>query len=280
MGPARSLVEAALALRSPGRSLLIVVPDERRLPPAISDLESFLRALGSGRRVLPFPAFALDPYRGLSPHLDVVAARLEALAALLSGEEVAVVASAAAVLYRTSSPSVLRSAIRTLRPGETVDPLALERSFVLGGYRYEDPVSTPGEFTRRGGILDVFPPASEWPFRIELVGEEIEEIRTFDPESQRAREVVEEAWIPPASEWPLTEERLRELGGDEVLARPGAGFLLPVLPEFRASLIEYLGTGGVLVAEEPAAIARAAEVEWERVLSSWKSSTPGSRRGR
>lgn len=268
MGPARSLVEAVLASSRKG-PVVVVVPDERRLPPAVSDLTSFLHALGSERRVLPFPAFALDPYRGLSPHLDVVAARLKALAGLLSREDVIVVASAPAVLYRTAEPSVLQSSTRTLRPKETVDPLELERFFVLGGYRYEDPVTTPGDFTRRGGILDVFPSASEWPIRIELVGDEIEEIRTFDPESQRTRETLAEAKIGPASEWPVSEEHLRALGGDEALDRAGVGFLLPILPQYQASLFDHLESDDLLIAEEPASIDHAAETEWERVLASY-----------
>jgi len=268
MGPARSLVEAVLASSRRG-AVVLLVPDERRLPPAVSDLTSFLHALGSDRRVLPFPAFALDPYRGLSPHLDVVAARLKALAALLAREDVVVVASAPAVLYRTAEPSVLQSSIRTLRPKETVDPLALERIFVLGGYRYEDPVTTPGDFTRRGGILDVFPPTSDWPIRLELVGDEVEEIRTFDPESQRTRETLAEAKLGPASEWPISEETLLALGGDEALARAGVGFLLPILPHYRASLIDYLAPDDLLIAEEPASIGHAAETEWERVLASY-----------
>jgi len=242
MGPARSLVEAVLQSSLERRHLpaVVIVPDERRMPPAVSDLSSFLRALGSDRRVLPFPAFALDPYRGLSPHLDIVAARLRALAALLAHEEVVVVASAPAVLYRTAEPGVLQSSIRTLRPKEGLDPLELERLFVLGGYRYEDPVTTPGDFTRRGGIVDVFPPASDWPIRIELAGEEIEEIRTFNPESQRTRETLSQATIGPASEWPVSEAPLAALGGDEVLARGGVGFLLPSLPQYQASLFDYL----------------------------------------
>jgi transcription-repair coupling factor (superfamily II helicase) len=267
MGPARSLVEAVLASRT--GTVLVVVPDERRLPPAVSDLSAFLHALGSDRKVLPFPAFALDPYRGLSPHLDVVAARLKALTALLAREDVVVVASAPALLYRTAKPTVLQGSIRTLRPKATVDPLELERFFVLGGYRYEDPVTTPGDFTRRGGILDVFPPALEWPIRIELVGDEIEEIRTFDPESQRARETLAEAMIGPAGEWPVSEEHLSALGGDETLARAGVGFLLPVLPQYQASLLDYLASDDLLIAEEPASIAHAAEAEWERVLASY-----------
>ncbi len=267
MGPARSLVEAVLASRR--GPVVVVVPDERRLPPAVSDLSSFLHALGSERKVLPFPAFALDPYRGLSPHLDVVAARLKALDAILARAAVVVVASAPAVLYRTAEPSVLRSSIRTLRPKDTVDPLELERFFVLGGYRYEDPVTTPGDFTRRGGILDVFPPASEWPIRLELIGDEVEEIRTFDPESQRARETLAEARIGPAGEWPISEQYVSALGGEEALTRAGVGFLLPTLPQYRASLFDYLNPGDLLIAEEPASIAHAAEAEWERVLASY-----------
>ena len=90
MGPARSLVEAVLASFGSGRErpVLLLVPDERRLPPAVSDLASFLHALGRDRRVLPFPAFALDPYRGLSPHLDVVAARLLQIPDVTGMEEI------------------------------------------------------------------------------------------------------------------------------------------------------------------------------------------------
>jgi transcription-repair coupling factor (superfamily II helicase) len=183
-----------------------------------------------------------------------------------------VVGSASAILYRTAAPSILESSFRTLRAKESVDPLELERFFVLGGYRYEDPVTTPGDFTRRGGILDVFPPASEWPLRIELIGDEIDEIRSFDPESQRARETLPEVRIGPASEWPISEEDLAGLGGDEVLARAGVGFLLPVLPQYQASPLDYLGPSGLLIAEEPASIAHAAEAEWERVLGSYAES--------
>jgi transcription-repair coupling factor (superfamily II helicase) len=276
MGPARGLVEALLSSSHRG-PVLVVVPDERRLPPAVSDLVSFFHALGSARRVLPFPAFALDPYRGLSPHLDVVAARLSALAAILAGEDVVVVGTAAAVLYRTSEPSVLESSFRALRPKDPVDVLSLERFFVLGGYRYEDPVTTPGDFTRRGGILDVFPPSAEWPIRIELLGDEVEEIRTFDPETQRARGPLAEARIGPASEWPVSEKDLADLGGEEVLARPGVGFVLPVLPQYQASLFDYLGSSGLLIAEEPASIAHAAEGEWERVLASYGESDDADR---
>jgi transcription-repair coupling factor (superfamily II helicase) len=268
MGPARSLVEAALASERNG-PVLVVVSDERRLSPAVSDLASFLIAAGQGKTVLPFPAFALDPYRGFSPHPDVVAARVRALAALTEGDDVVVVASASAILYRTAAPSLLSRSILTLSRGDRSDPFALERHLVQSGYRHEDPVTTPGDFTRRGGIVDAFPPAAPWPLRLEFLGDELEGIRTFDPDSQRTREPLERARIGPASEWPLSKEHLEELGGEEVLSLPGLGFAVPKLEPFRASLLDYLGDR-LLVVEEPASVARAAAAEWERVLRSFE----------
>jgi transcription-repair coupling factor (superfamily II helicase) len=267
MGPARSLVQAALAQRSEG-PVLVVVPDERRLAPAASDLTSLLHALGADRPVLPFPAFALDPYRGLSPHPDVVAARLRALAALLDRERAVIVAGAASLLYRTTEPALLERSILTLRPGDRIDSLALERHLVRSGYRHEDPATTEGDFTRRGGILDVFSPGLDAPLRLELLGDEIEQVRSFDPESQRTTRTLEEARILPASEWPVSEEHLEALGGKEVLSRPGLGFLLPRLTSFRASVFDYLEEG-LLIVEEPDAASKAAEAEWERVLESY-----------
>jgi transcription-repair coupling factor (superfamily II helicase) len=267
MGPARSLVQAALAGRG-DRPVLLVVPDERRLTPAASDLAAFLHSLGADRPVLPFPAFALDPYRGFSPHLDVVAARLRALVALLEREPVVVVAGAASLLYRTTEPVLLERSILNLRPGDRIDPLELERRLVRSGYRHEDPATTEGDFTRRGGILDVFPPGTESPLRLELLGDELEQVRAFDPESQRALRTLEAARIVPASEWPVAEEHLESLGGEEVLSRPGLGFLLPRLPSFRASVFDYL-QDGLLIVEEPDAVVKAAESEWERVLESF-----------
>ena len=270
MGPARSLLVAAIAQKTSG-PMLVVVADERRLAPAVSDLESLLRALGVPRRVLSFPAFALDPYRGLSPHLEVTSARLEALVSLLDCEDVVIVATAGALLYRTAVPELLRRGIRELRAGDSFDPGELERYLVDAGYRNEDPVTTPGDFTRRGGILDVFPPGHSGPLRLELFGDELEEIRTFDPQTQRTTGSLSEARIVPATEWPAAQAHLEALALEDIAGAPGLGFRLPRHPDFQASLFDYLGAGSIgrLVVEEPADVSRSAEAEWERVLASF-----------
>ncbi|HXV60566.1 MAG TPA: transcription-repair coupling factor [Vicinamibacteria bacterium] len=275
MGPSRSLVAAALALETEG-PVLVVVCDERRLQPAVSDLGAFLRALDDDREVIPLPAFALDPYRGLSPHLEVVSARISALVALAARQRVAVVAPAAALLYRTASPDLIRQRVLTIRPGERFEPLTLERWLADSGYRREDPVTTPGDFARRGGVLDLFSPDSPEPYRLEFLDDEIEEIRAFDPGTQRTTRTLDEARILPGSEWPTGGEVRAELAtllGDgmeveQALSRPGVGPLLARLETFHASVLDYLGEG-LLIVEEPSATARGAEVEWERVLKSY-----------
>ncbi len=275
MGPARSLMQAELA-KSRGGPTLVVVPDERRLTPAVSDLEAFFGALDVARNVLPFEAFALDPYRGLSPHLDVVSARVRALVALARHENVVVVATAAALLYRTVRPELLVRGVRRLATGDSFDPGELERYLVAFGFRHEDPVTTPGDFTRRGGILDIFPPGRSAPVRLEFVGDDLEEIRAFDPQTQRTTETIPDVELQPANEWPAAEtetetedfEHVALLKIVDLLGSAGMGSVLPRHDDFQASLFDYL-EAGLLIVDEPAEVLRAAEIEWERVLASY-----------
>jgi transcription-repair coupling factor (superfamily II helicase) len=273
MGPARAFVEAALVHRESSSSL-VVVADERRSSPVASDLTAFLRSIGDNRAVLHLPAFVLDPYRGLSPHLDVRTGRALALSALARSERVIVVAPAAALLYRTTAPALLSKGTHRLETGSRVELDSIALALTAAGYRHEDPVTTPGDFARRGGILDVFPPGDEQPLRIELLGDEVEELRRFDPESQLTTEVVSRAVIGPASEWVVSEEQKQELcalfpdDSDAVTSSPGIGFVLPRLDDYRATVFDYADQALVLV-EDVASVIRAAETEWERVLASY-----------
>ena len=269
MGPARSLMQAELAKNRDGPTL-VVVPDERRLTPAVSDLEAFFGALDLARNVLPFPAFALDPYRGLSPHLDVVSARVRALVALARDENVVVVATAAALLYRTVRPELLASGVRRLSTGDSFDSGELERYLVAFGFRHEDPVTTPGDFARRGGILDIFPPGRSTPVRLEFVGDDLEELRAFDPQTQRTTETIPDVELQPANEWPAAEDdgRVASLEIIDLRGSAGIGSVLARHEDFQASLFDYL-EAGLLIVDEPAEVLRAAEIEWERVLASY-----------
>jgi len=95
-----------------------------------------------------------------------------------------------------------------LRRGEEVDIEVLTTHLASVGYTQMDLVEMPGQFTRRGGILDVYSPESDRPLRIEFFGDEIESIRRFDPETQRSQSGLDEAWLLPLTETPVTEHLL------------------------------------------------------------------------
>ncbi len=283
MGPARTLVEAILAAPEPG-PVLLVVSHERRVAEVSSDVAAFFTSMGIRREIFPFPALEVDPYRGLSPHFDIMAARARALAAFLQETPALFIAPAAALLFRTASPQIFSEGILSLRSGQVIEPSDIERTLVDSGYLHEDPVVSPGDFARRGGILDIYPPSRDEPLRLEFVGDTLEEIRSFDPESQRATGTLESVDVYPAREWifrenerqrlidRLSDENVGDLELKERLEResfpPGTSFVLPHLAEYRATLFDYLRNGTLLV-EEPAEIARQATSEWERVLESY-----------
>ena len=290
MGPARTLVEAVLAAPQRG-PVLLVVSHERRVAEVSSDVAAFFASMGVDKEILQFPALEVDPYRGLAPHFDITAARARALAALLQKTPALFIAPAAALLFRTASPQIFAEGILSLRTGQVIEPSDIERTLVDSGYLHEDPVVSPGDFARRGGILDIYPPSRSEPLRLEFMGDTLEEIRSFDPESQRATGSLESANIYPAREWIFRESErqrlLEELGDDagELKARldgdsfpPGTSFVLSHLAEYRATLFDYLQEGTLLV-EEPAEISRQVASEWERILDSYREIVDGREHG-
>ena len=136
--------------------------------------------------MLPFPSHEVDPYRGLAPHFDVASARARALYALSSGVARLIVASAPALLPRLTPPPRLRNAGLTVRPGDDVSPVDLGDRLVEAGYTRQDPTDEPGEFSVRGGVVDLYPPGARQPVRLEFIGDTVESVRTYDPSTQRS----------------------------------------------------------------------------------------------
>jgi len=102
---------------------------------------------------------------------------------------------------------LMRERIRTIKLGETVDFEQLKKDMVLLGYDREEQIAGPGQFAVRGGILDIYPLTEEVPIRVELWGDEVDSIRTFDVESQRSIENLEEITIYPATDFPEEEAK-------------------------------------------------------------------------
>src|SRR5262249_49492157 len=130
-------------------------------------------------------------------HVGVTSARARALHALATGTARVVVASAAALLPRVTTPSRLLAASIEVRPGQDISPTDLAELLIDAGFTREDPVDEHGEFTIRGGIVDIFPAGADLPVRLEFVGDTIESLRTYDPSTQRSNAAIDQARVVP-----------------------------------------------------------------------------------
>ncbi len=197
---ARAYAWASL-VATQGRTVLVVTPSEDRARRWRAELAGWL----GDERVVAFPERESMPYEAGSPSAGSVHQRLLALWRLRDGESVAVVASLRALMQWTLPAETLADRGRALRPGTTL-PWQKTAAWLLSlGYEPVPEVSEPGTFSRRGGIIDVYPASATQPARIELFGDDIESIRSFDPVTQRSQETLEQLVVLPARE--ITLER-------------------------------------------------------------------------
>src|SRR4051812_27310907 len=200
---AKALFVAAAAHAQPNGVVLYVVPGDADLEETCADVTFFLAALegfaasAAERAVLPFPSHEVDPYRGLAPHIGVTSVRARALYSIAQGTARVVIASAAAVLPRVTTPERMLGAAVSLKPGQDISPLELAELLVDAGFTREDPADEHGEFAIRGGIADVFPAGEAHPMRLEFIGDTIETLRTYDPSTQRSIVPIDQMAIVP-----------------------------------------------------------------------------------
>jgi len=244
-------------------------------------------------RVLRFPEPPALFYERAPWPRETIAARMVVLSRLAAATKEpgrwVVVASTRALMRPTMPLQQFRLGSRALRVGQLISVEETVHRWSGLGY---DPVSVvegPGQFSHRGGILDLFPPAEPLPVRIELFGEQIESIRRFDPATQRSQERIETVTITPAREplprhGPRVAEELAswfdaehppEVAGELATHResllgatpfPGLEFYLPCIYSQPASLVQYLPPDGLLVLDDPAEIADVwAELEEEGI---------------
>jgi transcription-repair coupling factor (superfamily II helicase) len=213
--PAAKALAAVVSARAHGAPVLLIAPADRDLEQLTADARFFYSALEGASEeatehvVLPLPSLEVDPYRGMTPHFRVAAARARALAAAASGTARLIVASAAAILPQVSTPERLLRATVEIRSGTEIDPQALADLLVDAGFTRADPVDEHGSFAIRGGILDVFPASDAEPVRLDFVGDMVETLRRFNPTTQRSTGAVDHVSIVPVREWfDDDEERL------------------------------------------------------------------------
>jgi transcription-repair coupling factor len=155
---------------------------------------------GSRQAVLTFPSLDCSPYEGRSPHGEILERRAVTLWSVTQRRVRVLLTPVTAALGRFRERAFYSSLALEIKAG---DELALEdlAEHLSGvGYEREEPVSDVGQYSVRGGIVDVFPPEAEWPLRIELWDDRVESLREFDPGTQRSRQPVPSALLLPLSE--------------------------------------------------------------------------------
>jgi transcription-repair coupling factor (superfamily II helicase) len=190
--------------------VVILVADNK----AAESLELTLRAAADltgavePKRILRLPAHDVLPFEGISPHPDVQEQRASVLWKVATHRASIVIAPVEAACMRLFDAPYYAGLAQQLRRGEEVDIEMLLDHLRAIGYTQMDIVEMPGQFTRRGGILDVYSPEMDRPVRIDFFGDEIESIRKFEPESQRSSTPLDEALLLPLTETPVSEKLL------------------------------------------------------------------------
>ena len=256
---------ATLAHGGSSEPILFVASDETAMARIADEVQYFAPEI----HVLKLPAWDCLPYDRVPPRHDVMAARLATLSALTDrvddGAPALVVTTASAVLQRLPTPQVVAASHYRARPGDTIDTGRLIGFLTENGYMRSDTVREPGEFAVRGGIIDVFPPGTDDPLRLDLFGDVLEGIRGFDAVSQRTIAERDSINLMPASEVILADGsaekfrgRYREMFGavrsndalyeavSAGIRHPGMEHWLPLFYVSLATIFDYVG-GPVLI---------------------------------
>ncbi|WP_328589114.1 CarD family transcriptional regulator, partial [Pseudomonas savastanoi] len=196
-----AIAEAASAAK---RFTLLLTADSQ----SAERLEQELKFFAPTLPVLHFPDWETLPYDLFSPHQDIISQRIASLYRLPELEHGVLVVPITTALHRLAPTKFLLGSSLVLDVGQKLDVEAMRTRLEASGYRYVDTVYEHGEFTVRGALIDLFPMGSKLPFRIDLFDDEIETLRTFDPDTQRSIDKVESVRLLPAREFPLQKEEV------------------------------------------------------------------------
>ncbi len=267
-GSADALLLARLAERekAAGKLTAIVTANANDAQRLLDEMALFAPDL----RTALFPDWETLPYDSFSPHQDLISERLATLWRINqrdkdTGADVVIVPATTA-LYRLAPPSFLAGYTFQFKAKQKLNETKLKAQLTLAGYSHVTQVVSPGEYAVRGGLIDLFPMGSPVPFRVDLFDDEIDSIRTFDPDSQRSLYPVPEVRLLPGREFPMDDDararfrnRWRELlEGDPTKSRiykdigngvatAGIEYYLPLFFEETATVFDYLGADATVV---------------------------------
>ena len=278
--PTAKALYGVLTWQMTERPLVIITGGNRQAEMLCDSMRTFFNLLVTGRdRAEPqlLPAIEVLPSQGMSPHPEILEERAIALGRLAAGSAPITVAPVQSALLRIQSADFYRQLTLTLRTGDEIPLDDLVAHLESIGYEKREPVEMVGEYSVRGGILDVYSPESPKPVRLELFGDQIESIRRFDAESQRSVLKVPECTLLPLSEFQKSRAVLSELvdqmrdagmpGRDLPLPGetfPGWELLVPLVRPRNASLFDLMDKP-LVIWDEPEEIRAAADRMWKRL---------------
>ncbi len=253
----------ASAIKNENCLFVIVTPDNQTALRLEHELSFFLEG---AHPILNFPDWETLPYDVFSPLPEIISERLKTLALLPQVKRGALVVSVTTLMHRLAPREHVLANSFAVKVGDDFN-LELNRIKLESvGYHCVPQVYQHGEFAVRGSIVDLFPMGSKVPYRIELFDEDIESIRTFDPESQRSLEKIQQIQLFPAREFPLSDDSIKHfrqafrecfpesspknhfyLDVSKGITPGGIEYYLPLFVERMASLFDYLPTSAVLV---------------------------------
>ncbi|MGL4603792.1 MAG: CarD family transcriptional regulator, partial [Iodobacter sp.] len=251
-------------------------------------LKEEIAFLAPEKNIVLFPDWETLAYDHFSPHSDLISERLAALWQIRQNQAEVVIVPVQTAMGILPPVEYLAAYTFFLKKGERIDADQLRADMAFAGYSHVTQVYGPGEFSIRGGLIDLFPMGSTLPFRIDLFGDEIETIRTFDVDTQRSLYPVPEIRLLPAREFPLDEkgrtqfrQRFREVfEGDPTKARiykeigsggtpAGIEYYLPLFFEQTATLFDYLPKDAVLALHGE--LLQAAEQFWAETQDRYRN---------
>jgi transcription-repair coupling factor (superfamily II helicase) len=253
------LAEAALAIKANNNMLVVVVANAIDAQRLLIEMQWFGSGDEQALRCHQLPDWETLPYDAFSPHQDLVSERLATLHEVQHAQCDVLIVPATTALLRMGPPSFLAAYTFFFKQGEQLDEAKLKSQLTLAGYSHVTQVMSPGEYSVRGGLIDLFPMGSALPYRLDLFGDTIETIRTFDADTQRSLYPVREVRLLPGREFPMDEAarsafrgRWREVfEGDPSktniyrdigsgIASAGIEYYLPLFFENTATLFDYI----------------------------------------
>ncbi|MEE9354167.1 MAG: transcription-repair coupling factor [Methylococcaceae bacterium] len=197
----------ASAVQSADGLLVVVMNDNHAALRLERELAFFLQ---NKAPVLHFPDWEILPYDVFSPLPEIVSDRVKTLTQLSAVKQAILVVSVSTLMHRLAPRKYILANSFSLEIGQNFNLDINRKKLESVGYQYAPQVLQHGEFAIRGSILDLFPMGGQTPFRIELFDDEVESIRTFDPETQRSLEKISQINLFPAREFPISETSIKQ----------------------------------------------------------------------